>query len=226
MIALKNIIVTVCLFLFPAVTFAQSSIDKVVESLEDDKNVQDVMYSEQRDPSTRKIVKSSRIIKFSSDKIAAKLISAFKKEREKAISYKATNRPSNSVYELSFNDGKGFTAKYTLVQQGSSRWMLSVSILHNRNRKHRSRDVTYNNDCENVFSNDDDTFMSLVVEDYAGDLNDDNDCEKIRIARETESGCETLIIHSKSKASNSRSSRKSQSNRSSSSKNVTVHRYL
>lgn len=211
MIALRNIILTACLMLMPAFMSAQSSIDKIVESLEEDKNVENVMYSEQRDPSTKKIIKSSRIIQFSSDKIAAKLISAFKKEREKAISYKSTNHPSNTVYEIAFNDGNGFTAKYTLVQQGGSKWMLSASILHYRKNKGRRDQTSYQSDSdEGLFDelllNANKNQISYVVNNgnglnYTEYLNlpglDENEEEpdKIVVARETDSGCETFVIY-------------------------------
>ncbi len=212
MIALRNILITVCLMMAPTIALAQSSIDKIVDSLEDDKNVQEVMYTEQRDPSSRKIVKSSRIIQFTNDKIAAKLISAFKKEREKAISYKANNNPSNTVYELSFNDGKGFIAKYTLVQQRGSSWVLSVSILHNRH-KNRKNNVNYYTDideCDDSNNTDDGELLTFVVNSNGINYNDciylpdaqktNDESGKIVVARETDSGCETFVIQTNKNA--------------------------
>lgn len=237
MIAIKNIIIAVCLMLVPTMALAQASIDKIVDSLEDDKNVQDVMYSEQRDPSTRKVVKSSRIIQFSSDKIAAKLISAFKKEREKAISYKATNRPQNTVYELSFNDGKGFTAKYTLVQQGGSSWVLSVSVLHSRNRSRRSqkRDVKYKaeiDDCDDSFNNDSATLLTVVEHEDGGKkenclwVKEDGAANSsVKIARETDNGCEIYEVTSYSSTGKSKKTVKRTVKHTSPSGKVSYHKY-
>lgn len=132
MISLRNTLFTLCVIIASAVGNAQTSIDKIVESLEHDKNAQEIMYTEQRNPQTHKIIKSSRLIQFSSEKILAKLIIAFKKERSKAVSYRSSVTPNSSVYSILFNDNNGYSAKYDLYQETSTRWVLSISIYRAR----------------------------------------------------------------------------------------------
>lgn len=225
-----------CLTLVPALASAQSSINKIVDTLEDEKNVENVLYSEQRDLSTKKVVKSSRIIKFTSDKLAAKLITAFKKERENALSYQAVSKPSHTVYEISFNDGNGLTSKYTLVQQGGANWILSVSIINSA--KTRTRKTSHRTSTRNIRSSrsqntgyqiietttfsDPDTHLYLsMLNDLdtisVSDLikSDTEDCENgdILVAKETDSGCETYIIsNNASKAKADKVNKKSKRN--------------
>ena len=90
---------------------AQSAIEKVVKQLESVKEA-DITYSERRDPSTKKIIKSSRIITFKSDYYAQRLEEAFEKERENAIS---STRGKN-YYLYKFTDGTRYY--FTLDKTG------------------------------------------------------------------------------------------------------------
>ncbi len=132
---IRNLLLTLCVMLVSATGFAQSSINKVVESLENDKNAQEIMYTEQRDPRTHKIIKSSRLIQISNEKILNKLIAAFKKDREKAVSYTSSVNPNKSIYSIRFEERRGYTAKYDLFQENGNRWMLSISIINRQNYK-------------------------------------------------------------------------------------------
>lgn len=233
MMGLRNIFIAICLTLLPTLASAQSSINKIVESLEDDKNVENVLYSEQRNLKTKKVVKSSRIIKFSSDKLAAKLISAFKKERENAISFKSVSQPSNTVYEMSFNDGEGNTSKYTLAQQEGN-WILSVSVLNSARTAKRTTTRRTNTRRTNASSSRSKNTSYQIIETttvsdpdlhiYLSSIDDndrisssdllENDFENhgnedILVAKETDNGCETYIIRGNSSKSSSKSSKTS-----------------
>ena len=65
--------------LAPIASYAQGSLSNIVESIEDSNQVSNVMYREKRDPRTRKVVRSTRLIVFSDAKLAKRLISAIKK---------------------------------------------------------------------------------------------------------------------------------------------------
>ncbi|MDE6859233.1 MAG: DUF5024 domain-containing protein [Duncaniella sp.] len=217
MTSIRNLLLTLCLSLISAAGYAQSSIDKIVESLENDKNVQEIMYSEQRAPGTRKLIKSSRLIQFSSEKILNKLISAFKKEREKATSYTVSNTNKGSVYSIRFNNGKGETAKYDLYQENNNRWMLSISIINSsargKTKVTHSTDATptqtiiKGNKTINIKSGDGlERLLALDDIDFIG--NDDS--SPVRIALESDDDeNETIIIYSSSSDTSDFSSSKS-----------------
>ncbi len=214
MTSIRNLLLTLCLTLISAAGYAQSSIDKIVESLENEKNVQEIMYSEQRDPGTRKLIKSSRLIQFSNQKILNKLISAFKKEREKATSYTVSNTNKGSVYSIRFNNGKGETAKYDLYQEKDNRWMLSISIINSSARgktkvSHSTdatptRTIIKGNKTININSGDRlERLLALEDIDFTG--NDDS--SPVRIALESDDDeNETIIIYSSSDTSDFSSS--------------------
>lgn len=179
---------------------AQSSINKVVEALEKNKNAQEIMYTEQRDPRTHKIIKSSRLIQFSNEKFLNKLVAAFKKDREKAVSYRSSVGPKNSIYSIKFDDGKGNTAKYDLYQENGSRWMLSISIISHRG-------IRKNTSCVLTFESDSDFDGLAAVESY--DCSDIDDPSDVKIAYEpddTDSSDygKTVIIYSSSSSSPTR----------------------
>lgn len=193
---IRNLLLILCVTFVSAAGFAQSSINKVVESLENDKNAQEIMYTEQRDPRTHKLIKSSRLIQLSNEKILKKLITAFKKDREKAVSYKSSVGQKNSIYSIKFDDGKGNTAKYDLYQEKDSRWMLSISIISYRGRRHNTSYVS-------TFESDSDFEGLAAVESF--DRCDIDDPSDVKIAYEpddTDSGdSKTVIIYSSSSSS-------------------------
>lgn len=123
---IRHIAVTL-LLLSPFVLFAQQSIDSAMKALENAKSVTNEVYSERRNPTTKEIESASYLFEFTDNKLADKIIEAMRKERSKACAYEMSNRHSNSiVYSISFQDSKGAFSKYTLLQRGSSKWMLSV----------------------------------------------------------------------------------------------------
>lgn len=204
MTLIRNLALILCLSLSSVAAFAQESIDRIVESLENDKNVQEVMYSEQRDPRTHKLVKSSRLIQFSNEKILNKLIAAFKKEREKAISYQVSNSPTTSVYSLRFDDGKGKTAKYDLYQESGNRWMLSVSIINGKSRLKRLTEETRHKTTKQgnnlVIIESGDDFDELMALDENGcQIIDDPSIVKIAYESDDKGGnSKTVIVYSSS----------------------------
>ena len=102
--------------MFPALgAMAQSSIDAAIATLQKSKSVTNEIFSEKRDPSTRAVIRSSRMFNFDDDKMAAKIRDAMKKTTSGA-----------EVYSISFEDSKHMAIKYVLIRQHRGGWVLSV----------------------------------------------------------------------------------------------------
>ena len=91
-----RIILILLLAIVPSVCLAQTSLVKVLDSLEDSDKVRDVIYQEKRDPKTRKIYECKRIFTFTDQKLARRIIDAFKKERPNSVNYQI-NVDNNST---------------------------------------------------------------------------------------------------------------------------------
>ncbi len=181
----RHIILTLIL-LSPLCVSAQGSIDNVVHSLENSKSVTNEVYSERRDPSSKAVIKSSRVFNFTDNKIASRIIDAIKKERNKASSFQMNNRRSNAIYTIHFVNSKGLCSKYTLVQHGQSSWVLAIEKYsckaEHKNARHLDRSEYIHDDAfdmindldKNVFqamnnetvtikSGDSDTIMTITI---------------------------------------------------------------
>jgi len=108
---------------------AQSSIEKIIEPLKDGDKGTSVAYREKRNPQTHAIVESSIFINFTDNKLANKIIEAFKKERVKSIDYSAYNEKQGQTYRIKFLDKDGTSSEYGLYQE-KSRWTLTVRIFN------------------------------------------------------------------------------------------------
>ncbi|MDE7148196.1 MAG: DUF5024 domain-containing protein [Duncaniella sp.] len=105
---------------------AQSSIDAAIAALQKSKSVTNEIFSEKRDPSTRAVIRSSRMFNFDDDKMAAKIRDAMKKERSKAVAFQMKTTSGAEVYSISFEDNKHMCLKYVLIRQHRGGWVLSV----------------------------------------------------------------------------------------------------
>jgi len=113
--------------MFPALgAMAQSSIDAAIATLQKSKSVTNEIFSEKRDPSTRAVIRSSRMFNFDDDKMAAKIRDAMKKERSKAVVFQMKTTSGAEVYSISFEDSKHMAIKYVLIRQHRGGWVLSV----------------------------------------------------------------------------------------------------
>lgn len=101
---------------------AQARIDRVIERLEELDGVS-VTYTEKRNPKTKKIYKSSKVITFSDASMAKQLMEAMKQERENAIEISQVNK---SINMLKFGDNDTYT-RYTLMNDGKS-WTITVVL--------------------------------------------------------------------------------------------------
>lgn len=121
----RTIVIAILLSL-PSGMSAQQAIESIIKSLETSNSVTNQVYSERRDEKDSKIKKSNCMFEFNDDKIAEKLIAAIQKDREKASSYNVTKQTEKVVYSISFVNG-GMYSKYTLIQRGKSKWMLTAN---------------------------------------------------------------------------------------------------
>ena len=108
---------------------AQSSIEKIIEPLEDGDKGASVVYREKRNPQTRAIVESSLFLTFTDNKLANKIIEAIKKERTNSVDYSAYNEKRGKTYRIKFVDKDGGTSEYGLYQEGS-KWSLTVKTVN------------------------------------------------------------------------------------------------
>lgn len=117
---------------------AQSSIEAAIEALQKSKSVTNEIFSERRDPSSRAVVRSSRMFNFDDDKMAVKIQNAMKKERSKAVAFQMKTNSGAEVYSISFEDSKHLYTKYVLIRERRGGWILSVDKSLNRSPKDRS----------------------------------------------------------------------------------------
>lgn len=100
---------------------AQAQIDNAISKIEKSNRVANAIYSENRDPDTHKLVKSSKMLVINGDDAAA-VIRAIEREREKSVSYEQVG---HGIYTVKFSTGK-MRSTYTLLRQRNGTWMLTV----------------------------------------------------------------------------------------------------
>lgn len=118
---------------------AQQSVESAIKSLENSKSVTNEVYSEKRNPSNKAIVRSDRMFEFTDNKIASKIIEAIRKERSKAAAFQMNTAAGQAVYTITFDNGKGPYAKYSLIQNGSG-WVLAIVKSNGSSSKSRKHD--------------------------------------------------------------------------------------
>lgn len=107
---------------------AQSSIEKIIEPLKDGDKGYSVVYREKRSPKTRAVIESSLYLDFSDDKLANRVIEAFKKERTNSVDYSAYEDRRGKTYKIKFMDKYGSTAEYAIFKDGS-KWTITVKTI-------------------------------------------------------------------------------------------------
>lgn len=121
--------------LIPLSSSAQSIINDVVRSIENRKDVDYVTYTEKRNPSSRKVYESTKIMVITSEKDSKKLIDAFMDSRSSSYSFEIAGQ--GKYYKIEFSRN-GETSVYTLVKQ-HDRWLLTVKINNKKNRPDKSQ---------------------------------------------------------------------------------------
>lgn len=120
---MKQSIIIIVMALTALCASAQSNINRAIAQIEKSKTTQYVAYSENRDPESHALLKSSKVLVINAAN-ANKFIEAFNRDREKATSVQMTQ---NRVFEARFTDGKKRSC-YTLIKQRDGSWLLTVEI--------------------------------------------------------------------------------------------------
>lgn len=124
-----------------AAASAQSSIEKIIEPLKDGDKGYSVVYREKRSPKTRAVIESSLYLDFSDDKLANRVIEAFKKERSNSVDYSAYEDRRSKTYKIKFMDKYGSTAEYAIFKEGS-KWTITVKTVCHDPAKTGKKKVT------------------------------------------------------------------------------------
>lgn len=110
---------------FPLV--AQTHIDKVVEQIKGSDCVENMIYSEERDPKTKKLVMTRYFITYSNPKYNQLIYDAMKKDRADATGYsEVVNTGCSAVYKIEFVNGSK-KAAYTMLLPGNN---ISVEVFY------------------------------------------------------------------------------------------------
>lgn len=91
---------------------AHKNLDNVISKIETQKDVQYVACTERRNPTTKRVYKSSKAIVISNAKQIEQLIKAFKSDSKDAVLYEIVK--NGNVYNIRFVD-KQEERRYTLV---------------------------------------------------------------------------------------------------------------
>ena len=127
-----RIILILLLAIVPSVCLAQTSLVKVLDSLEDSDKVRDVIYQEKRDPKTRKIYECKRIFTFTDQKLARRIIDAFKKERPNSVNYQINVDNNSAVYLSDFRKDR-LKTRFTLIKDGQ-KWTFIYQLVPTNKR--------------------------------------------------------------------------------------------
>lgn len=121
--------------LIPLTSSAQASINDVVRKIENRKDVDYVTYTEKRNPSSRRVYESTKIIVITSETDSKKLIQAFMDSRQSSYSFEIGGQ--GKYYKIEFSRN-GETSIYTLVKQ-RNRWLLTIKINNSRYKPDKSQ---------------------------------------------------------------------------------------
>ncbi len=87
------------------VSFSQTHLDQVVNQLRSSKHVTSIIYTENRDPKTKKLEEEKTLISFDEVNYNNLIIEAMKKDRTDAVEYKEVINFGSSVYKITFTKG-------------------------------------------------------------------------------------------------------------------------
>ncbi|MBD5345615.1 MAG: DUF5024 domain-containing protein [Bacteroides sp.] len=102
---------------------AQQKIEDLMQQVMNSKDVK-LIYTEQRDPSTHEIVKSSYFFTSTNPELYNKFMAAFKAERPNSIKYSEVD---GSVFSITFLMDKNIKQTYSLINEAGKGWSFSTS---------------------------------------------------------------------------------------------------
>lgn len=134
---LRLITLIFLLSLFPVTASAHRSLDKTIGNIEKQSGVEYVAYNERRNPQTKKVYKSSKVIIIPSSHsyLVTELMSSFKSDSKDAVSFTVTQ--GGMIYTIEFQGGKE-QRRYTLVRNdGRGNALLTVEYVNSANAPSR-----------------------------------------------------------------------------------------
>ncbi len=142
----------------PVAATAHNALDKTIKSIEQMPNIEYVAYNERRNPKTKKIYKSSKVIVIPSSQeyLTRQLMTAFKSDSKDAVSFSVTN--NGMIYSIEFVKGKE-KRRYTLVRNdGRGNSLLTVEYTNSENAPDRPRSTGRADNEDYEFDFDEDPF--------------------------------------------------------------------
>lgn len=137
---MKSIIITLALsFISICNISAQSKIDAVVSKYEN--KIQNITFSEKRNPKTKKVYKSTRFLVINDENIAKELTKAFNEERENAIEFNSVANDGQIIHIVFVEDNAKL--EYSLISHKAGNgniWHLSIEKTIAANKPERSYD--------------------------------------------------------------------------------------
>lgn len=127
---IRNLLIAILLSL-PLLGGAQKRLVSLANDLPTQKNVEELIFSERRDPKTRRVIESARIFRITNTAVVKRLIQTFKQEREHATAYQANlTSAEGSTYCIEFIDtDKNELSRYTLIQDQPSVWTFHIQTV-------------------------------------------------------------------------------------------------
>ncbi len=110
---LRTLTATLIITILSAIpTFAQSSLDKIIEPLKDGDKGSSVVYREKRNPTTKAIIESALLVEFNDSKLANKIIETMKRSVRTLPISRHTTTETTRIIKLSIT-AKTVTARNT-----------------------------------------------------------------------------------------------------------------
>lgn len=128
-----TLIITICSAI---PTFAQSSLDRIIEPLKDGDKGASVVYREKRNPTTKAIIESALLVEFNDSKMANKIIDTMKKERQNAANFSSYDNKNTKNYKIEYSSKNGDRSEYCIFLE-RNKWTLTVKIYRPSAKKGR-----------------------------------------------------------------------------------------
>ncbi|MCX4368365.1 MAG: hypothetical protein OSJ41_02510 [Duncaniella sp.] len=134
---LRTLTATLIITILSAIpTFAQSSLDKIIEPLKDGDKGSSVVYREKRNPTTKAIIESALLVEFNDSKLANKIIETMKKERQNAANFSSYDNRNNKNYKIEYHSKNGDSSEYCIFLE-RNKWTLTVKVYRPSAKKRR-----------------------------------------------------------------------------------------
>ena len=134
---LRTLTATLIITILSAIpTFAQSSLDKIIEPLKDGDKGSSVVYREKRNTTTKAIIESALLVEFNDSKLANKIIETMKKERQNAANFSSYDNRNKKNYKIKYHSKNGDSSEYCIFLE-RNKWTLTVKVYRPSAKKRR-----------------------------------------------------------------------------------------